>query len=43
VGGMVCGRQATLDQRIINNAVAQGRQRLRVCVQAVGEHFEHLL
>ncbi len=34
---------AVLDQRIIDNAVAQRRQRLRAGVQAEGGHFEHLL
>jgi len=34
---------AGLDQRIIDNAVAQWRQRLQACVQAEGGHFEHLL
>jgi len=34
---------AALDQRIIDNAVAQWRQRLQACVQAEGGHFEHLL
>ena len=31
------------NQRIINNAVAQQRQRLRAGVQTEGGHFEHLL
>ena len=34
---------AALDQSIIDNAVAQWRQRLQVCVQAERGHFEHLL
>ena len=34
---------AALDQRIIDNAVAQWRQRLQACVQAAGRYFEHLL
>ena len=33
---------AALDQMIIDNAVAQWRQRLQACAQAAGEHFEHL-
>jgi len=32
-----------LDQRIIDDAVAQWRHRLQACVQAEGGHFEHLL
>jgi len=32
-----------MDQRIIDNAVKQWRQRLRACVSANGGHFEHLL
>jgi len=31
-----------MDQRIIDNAVKQWRQRLRACVSANGGHFEHL-
>ena len=34
---------AALDQSIIDNAVAQWRQRLQACVQAEEGHFEHLL
>ena len=34
---------AALDQSIIDNAVAQWRQRLQACMQAEGGHFEHLL
>jgi len=32
-----------MDQRIIDNADKQWRQRLRACVSANGGHFEHLL
>ena len=32
-----------LDQRIIDDAVAQWLQRLQACVQAEGGYFEHLL
>jgi len=31
------------DQHVIDNAVKQWRKRLRACVTANGEHFEHLL
>ena len=44
MGGMKSGMWVAMDQRIINNAVAQWCQPLRTCVQAVaGGHFEHLL
>jgi len=43
VGGMKSDVWAALDQRIIDNAVAHWRQRLRAFVQAEGGHFEHLL
>ena len=32
-----------LEQRIIDDAVAQWRHRLQACVQAEGGHLEHLL
>ena len=32
-----------MDQRIIDDTTAQLRQRLQACVQAEGEHSEHLL
>jgi len=41
VGGMKSGIWQTLDQKIIDNALAQCLQRLRACVQADG-HLEHL-
>src|SRR6218665_410742 len=43
VGGVKSGVQTALVQRIIDNAVAQWRQRLRACVQAERGHLEHLL
>jgi len=43
VGGMKFGVWAALDQRIIDNAVAQWHQCLRASVHAEGGHFEHLL
>ena len=43
MGIMKSGVWTALVQRIIDNAVAQWRQRLRACVQAEGGHFEHLL
>jgi len=42
VGGMKSGVWVALDQRIIGNAVAQGRQRLRAWMQTEGGHCEHL-
>jgi len=32
-----------MDQRIIDAAIRQWRTRLRTCVKAKGEHFEHTL
>ena len=32
-----------MDQRIIDKAVRQWRTRLRACIKAKGEHFEHTL
>ena len=44
MGGIKSGMWRAVDnQRIINNAVAQQRQRLRACEQAEARHFEHLL
>ena len=34
---------ASIDQRVIDGAIGQWRERLRACVQAKGGHFEHLL
>jgi len=42
VEGMKSGVWVAMDQKIIDNAIAQWRQRLRACVQAEGWHFEHL-
>ena len=43
MGGMKSGVWAATDQRIIDNAVAQWRLRLRACVKLEGEHIEHLI
>jgi len=40
---MKCGVPAAMDRRIIDNAVAQWRQRLGACVQAEGGQFDHFL
>jgi len=42
VGGMKSGMWPTMDQRIIDNAVAQWCQRLRAGLQAEGGNLEHL-
>jgi len=42
VGGRSLVLWSALDQRIIDNAVAQWRQSLRASGQAEGGHFEHL-
>jgi len=43
VGGIKSGVWPAMDQRIIDNAVAQWPQPLRAGMQAKGGHFEHLL
>jgi len=43
VGGVKSDVWAALAQWIIDNAVAQWRQRLRACVQAEEGHFELLI
>jgi len=32
-----------VDQSIIDNAIDEWRKRPRACVQAIGEHLEHML
>jgi len=34
---------AQFDQKIIDGAVRQWRQRLRACIHAEGGHFEHAI
>jgi len=34
---------ADLEHTIVDNAIDQWRKRLKACVKAKGQHFEHLL
>jgi len=34
---------ADLEQTIVDKAIDQWRKRLKACVKAKGQHFEHLL
>ena len=34
---------ADLEQTIVDEAIDQWRKRLKACVKAKGQHFEHLL
>ena len=43
MGGIKSAVWPAMDQRTIDNAVAQWPQRLRAGVQTEGRHFEHLL